>query len=86
VGIPGPFPLALGDNVVSRFLLACNNAMIHLSRGLFSYQIMVRAHAQPMLANLLKDAESHSTIRADLLQLSRSLEESAAARELAKIG
>ena len=85
VGIPGQFPLALGDNLVSRFLLACNSALIKLSRGLFSYQIMVRAHAQPMLANLLKDAESHSTVRADLLQLSHSLEESAA-RELAEIG
>jgi hypothetical protein len=78
--------LALGDNALSRFLIACNNALIGVSRGLFSYQIMVRAHAQPILATLLKDAEDHSATRAGLLELNRALGESAApVHEPAKI-
>src|SRR5579863_9871449 len=32
VGVPGPFPLALGDNVLSRFLLTINQILIRLSR------------------------------------------------------
>jgi hypothetical protein len=52
-GIPAPFPKALGDNVVSRFLLRANQALIRLSRGLFSYQIFVRAQAMPTVHNLL---------------------------------
>jgi glycosyltransferase involved in cell wall biosynthesis len=78
VGIPGPFPLALGDNALSRFLLTVNNALIGISRGLFSYQIMVRAHAQPTLETLLKDAEDHSATRVGLLELGRALGETAA--------
>lgn len=52
-GIPAPFPLALGDNLMSRFLLQVNRALIKLSRGLFSYQIFVRAVAKPTVDNLL---------------------------------
>lgn len=77
VGIPGPFPLALGDNALGRLLLWCNTLLIRLSRGLFSYQIMLRAHAEPILATLLKDAEVHSASRISLLELSRVLEASA---------
>ena len=65
-GIPAPFPKALGDNFVSRLLLALNSGLIRLSRGLFSYQIFVRAQAMPTVHNLL-----HETIdtSADLRRL-----------------
>ena len=39
VGVPAPAPLALGDNFVSRTLLKINSGLLHLLRGLFSYQI-----------------------------------------------
>ncbi len=52
-GIPAPFPKAIGDNFVSRFCLAVNVFMIALLRGLFSYQIYVRAQARPTVPNLL---------------------------------
>ena len=48
-GVPGPFPMALGDNFFSRFLLSLNRLLIPLSRGLFSYQIMLRIKPQPTL-------------------------------------
>ena len=52
-GIPAPFPKALGDNVLSRWLLRLNEILIGVSRGLFSYQIFVRAQAMPTVNNLL---------------------------------
>ena len=52
-GIPAPFPKAIGDNFVSRLFLSVNAFMITLFRGLFSYQIYVRAQARPTVPNLL---------------------------------
>ena len=51
---------------------------IFVSRGLFSYQIMVRARALPILETLLDRAEHHSAVRLGLLELSKSLEASQA--------
>jgi len=63
-GIPAPFPKALGDNVVSRALLAANQVLIRLSRGFFSYQIFVRAQAMPTVNNLLHETiESSAELR-----------------------
>lgn len=59
-GVPAPFPKALGDNVVSRTLLAINSALIELLPGLFSYQIFVRARALPTVRNLLTETISAS--------------------------
>jgi hypothetical protein len=52
-GIPAPFPKALGNNLVSRLFLRINQALIAVSKGLFSYQIFVRAVAKPTVQNLL---------------------------------
>lgn len=52
-GIPAPFPKALGDNVLSRALVAVNQALIQILPGLFSYQIFVRARALPTVPHLL---------------------------------
>ena len=41
VGVPAPFPLALGDGGAAERLLALNRGLIRLSRSLFSYQIFV---------------------------------------------
>jgi 2-polyprenyl-3-methyl-5-hydroxy-6-metoxy-1,4-benzoquinol methylase len=38
-GIPAPYPVALGDNFVSRFLLALNSACLRVLPSLFSYFI-----------------------------------------------
>jgi len=63
-GIPAPFPTALGNNVISRLLLQLNRALIRLSRGLFSYQIFVRAEAKPTVNNLLSETiEGSATLR-----------------------
>jgi hypothetical protein len=56
-GIPAPFPIALGRNRLSAALLAVNRLLIHLSRGLFAYQVAIVARPKPMLADLLGRAE-----------------------------
>ena len=54
-GIPAPFRKAIGDHLISRFLVRLNQILIWLSRGLFSYQIFVRAEAKPTVHNLLHE-------------------------------
>lgn len=55
-GIPVPFPTALGDGRVARFLLWVNALLIRLSKTLFSYQIALVAKPKPTLNHLLQDA------------------------------
>jgi len=59
-GVPAPFPKALGDNFVSRCLIKANQVLIRLSRGLFAYQIFVRAEALPTTNNLLHETIASS--------------------------
>ena len=66
-GVPAPFPKALGDNWLSRGLLAINRALIRVSRGLFAYQIFVRVRAMPTVNHLLSETISNSeTLRSEL--------------------
>jgi glycosyltransferase involved in cell wall biosynthesis len=66
-GIPAPFPLALGRTFLARCLLAINAALIRLSKGLFAYQIFIRAEARPTVNNLLKETISSSGSKAEAL-------------------
>jgi glycosyltransferase involved in cell wall biosynthesis len=59
-GVPAPFPKAVGHNFLSRLLVRLNSGLIGLSRGLFSYQIFVRAQAMPTVDNLLCETISGS--------------------------
>jgi hypothetical protein len=63
-GVPAPFPLAIGRNVLSRLLLAVNRCLLWISPGLFSYQILMRLKAQPSLEFLLNAAREESRDRA----------------------
>lgn len=71
-GIPGPFPLALGDNFLSRMLVQINRILIRISRGLFSYQIFMRIKPLPSLDLLLNTAEHQSRQRAVTLKAGKS--------------
>lgn len=42
-GIPAPFPKIIGLNLFSNILLKINDLLIHISKGLFSYQIFMVA-------------------------------------------
>jgi 2-polyprenyl-3-methyl-5-hydroxy-6-metoxy-1,4-benzoquinol methylase len=72
VGVPGPFPLALGENWFSRLLVSINRAFIAISRGLFSYQIFLRIKPQPTLDTLLRTAREHSAVRRESLTAKNS--------------
>jgi glycosyltransferase involved in cell wall biosynthesis len=74
VGVPGPFQLALGDNVLSRTLMKINRLLIHVSRGLFSYQIFLRVNPQPSLERLLRTAQEQSEVRARAIEAAREAE------------
>lgn len=65
-GVPAPFPKALGEGRLGRWLVAVNQVLTHLHLGLFSYQVMVVSRPQPTVRHLL--ARSHAaaaTRRAD---------------------
>jgi len=63
-GIPAPFPLALGMNSLSRALVNLNRLLIRLSRGLFSYQILIVASPKPTVEALLDRTIESSAARA----------------------
>lgn len=56
-GLPAPYPLAIGDNCLARFLLKFNSFLIKLWKSLFSYQIAIIARPLPNLENLLENAQ-----------------------------
>jgi hypothetical protein len=67
-GVPAPFPLALGMNRWSRLLLLVNRGLIAAAKGLFSYQICLRARALPDAQHLLKETiMSSSALRNQML-------------------
>jgi glycosyltransferase involved in cell wall biosynthesis len=59
-GVPAPFPKALGDNALGRLLVAVNQFFIRISKGLFSYQIFLRARAMPTVPALLSETIERS--------------------------
>jgi hypothetical protein len=67
-GVPAPFPLALGDNILGRFLLKLNKLFIKLSKSLFAYQIFMVCKPTPSLEWLLQNAReaSRAKVRTDL--------------------
>jgi glycosyltransferase involved in cell wall biosynthesis len=59
-GIPAPFPLAVGDNILGRFLLLLNKLFIKVSKTLFAYQIFMVCKPTPSLEWLLEKAHEAS--------------------------
>jgi 2-polyprenyl-3-methyl-5-hydroxy-6-metoxy-1,4-benzoquinol methylase len=58
--VPAPFPLALGNNGLSRFLVAGNALLNRISRGLFAYQMFARVKPRPTVEYLLGAAHEES--------------------------
>lgn len=65
-GIPGPFPMALGENLFGKVLLKINSQLIRIRKGLFSYQIFLVSKSMPSLEYLLAHSIKQSEIRARL--------------------
>jgi len=62
-GIPAPFPKALGINRFSLFLVWVNQALIKISKSLFSYQIFVKATPTPRVNDLLENSIREAEIK-----------------------
>lgn len=60
-GIPAPYPKAIGLNAASRLLLLANQAFIRVSRGLFSYQLLLTARPRPTLEDGLKAGKTQES-------------------------
>jgi glycosyltransferase involved in cell wall biosynthesis len=60
--VPAPFPEAIGLNTWSKALLRLNKGMIYLSRGLFTYEYLIKIKAKPIVKNLIK----HSILASDI--------------------
>ena len=67
-GVPAPFPLAMGDNVLARLLLFANKLLIKVWRSLFAYQIFMVCKPTPSLEWLLEKAHeaSRERVRAEM--------------------
>lgn len=63
-GVPGPYPLALGDNVLARSLVRVNDWLIRVAPGLFSYQVFLVVRPLPSTEYLLEEARRHSERKA----------------------
>ncbi len=64
-GIPGPFPLALENKTLSRFVMRVNQWLIAVAPGLFSYQMFFVVEPLPSLEYLLEKAHQQSALRSD---------------------
>ena len=54
--VPAPYPLAIGFNVVSRFLVGFNDLLARTLPGLFAYQSLYNARPRPSIEWLLHQA------------------------------
>jgi hypothetical protein len=70
--LPVPFPLALGENALSRILLTMNSFLISILPGLFGYQIISRSKARPTVGSLLHSAYDASSARGETLEAAAS--------------
>lgn len=60
-GIPAPYPVAIGDNWLSRLLLRINGLLLNpLTRSLFAYQMAYIARPLPYIEHLLELAQTAS--------------------------
>ena len=62
-GIPGPFPLAIKNPALSRFVLRVNQWLIAIAPRVFSYQMFFVVEPMPSLAYLLQKAHEQSAVR-----------------------
>ncbi len=62
-GVPAPYPLAVGNRTLGRFLLGLNRLLIRIAHSLFAFQIFAVVQAKPTLETLLERAHRASGAR-----------------------
>ena len=71
-GVPAPFPLAIGNNWLSKWLLIINQLLIKISPRLFACQIFLIASPSPTLDDLLNKKQK-ITLELSLIEKKNSL-------------
>lgn len=59
-GIPAPYPLAIGENLISKLLIKVNLFLIKISKTIFSYQIIYTITPNISLDSLINKANQES--------------------------
>ncbi len=72
MGIPAPVPLVVRKRFLSRTLMTAQKVFIRISRGLFSYQMLMVVRPMPTADTLLAKSREHSAERASALAETRS--------------
>lgn len=67
-GVPAPFPEAIGNNWLARFMVRVNKFLIKISKRLFAYQIYLEIEPTPVVEKMLKYSISESDKKARELQ------------------
>ncbi len=67
VGIPAPVPLVVQSPFWQKFLMRAQSLAMKLSRGLFSYQMLMVVRPLPTLDTLLADTHRHSAQKSSAL-------------------
>lgn len=62
IGIPAPFPLALGDTAAARFLLKLNSKLIWARKQLFSYQLFATLRPPVELDGLIDLSRAQAAV------------------------
>ncbi len=65
-GVPAPYPKAIGNNLVAKFLLGMNLLLIKLSKGIFSYQIYIEAETTPSIQFMVSQIEAKNAQKGKL--------------------
>ncbi len=67
-GVPAPFPEAIGNNWLGRFMVKVNNFLIKISKRFFAYQIYVELEPTPVVEKMLKYSITESDKKAKKLE------------------
>jgi hypothetical protein len=62
-GIPAPVPLVVKSPRWQKFAMSLQGLLIKLSRGLFSYQMLMVVRPLPTIEKLMTDAHRHSAAK-----------------------
>ena len=60
IGIPAPYPLAIGNNFFSKILIWINIFFIKISKSLFSYQMILILRPKTSLKNILDETINYT--------------------------
>lgn len=68
LAIPAPVPLVVKSPFWQKVLMKTQGVFMHVSRGLFAYQMLMVVRPLPTLPTLMKNARQHSAVRSTTVE------------------